>query len=154
VFDLRGELREYHADIQCEQRLVVLDGPEELVLTNVGTLPAFYTTLGITNGDPTNSLFNESYLCLTDSNNNVLYNGPLSGASSLSFHDSIPVSAAAGNQLIDWVTIYAGNGSSQCGAVTHAYDTGVTGSNPAAASLTNDAMGQSIDPTFTFTFTA
>ena len=24
-------------------------GPEELVLTNVGTLPAFYTTLGITN---------------------------------------------------------------------------------------------------------
>ena len=129
-------------------------GPEELVLTNVGTLPAFYTTLGITNADPSNALASEAYLCLTDSNNNVLYNGPFSGASSLSFHDSIPVSAAAGNQLIDFVSIYAGSGSSQCGAVTTPYHTGVTGSNPAAPSLTNDAMGQSIDPTFTFTFTA
>ena len=96
----------------------------------------------------------ESYLCLTDSNNNVLYNGPFSGASSLSFHDSIPVSAAAGNQLIDYVTIYAGTGSNQCGAVTTPFQTGITGSNPGAASLTNAAMGQSIDPTFTFTFTA
>ncbi|MGC1238339.1 MAG: hypothetical protein WA860_06080 [Acidimicrobiales bacterium] len=129
-------------------------GPEELVLTNVGTLPAFYTTLGITNADGPNTLASESYLCLTDSNNNVLYNGLLSGASSLSFHDSIPVSQAAGNQLIDYVTIYAGNGSSQCGAVTTPYWTGITGSNPAALSLTNAAMGQSIDPTFTFTFTA
>ena len=129
-------------------------GPEELVLTNVGTLPAFYTTLGITDALAPNSLANESYLCLTDSNNNVLYNGLFSGASSLSFHDSIPVSAAAGNQLIDYVTIYAGSGSSQCGSVTTPYHTGVTGSNPSALSLTNPAMGQSIDPTFTFTFTA
>lgn len=129
-------------------------GPQELVLTNVGTLPAFYTTLGITDSLTTNTLASESYLCLTDSNNNVLYNGPFSGASSLSFHDSIPVSAAAGNQLIDYVTIYAGNGSSQCGAVTKPFQTGVTGANPGAASLTNDAMGESIDPTFTFTFTA
>ena len=129
-------------------------GPEELVLTNVGTLPAYYTTLGITNAYAANTLTSESYLCLTDSNNNVLYNGPFSGASSLSFHDSIPVSAAAGNQLIDYVTIYAGTGSSQCGAVTTPFQTGITGSNPGAASLTNAAMGQSIDPTFTFTFTA
>jgi hypothetical protein len=129
-------------------------GPEELVLTNVGTLPAFYTTLGIADAWTSNTLASEAYLCLTDSNNNVLYNGPFSGASSLSFHDSIPVSAAAGNQLIDYVTIYAGSGSSQCGAVTTAYQVGVTGSNPAAPSLTNAAMGQSIDPTFTFTFTA
>jgi hypothetical protein len=129
-------------------------GPEELVLTNVGTLPAFYTTLGITDADAANTLSSESYLCLTDSNNNVLYNGPFSGASTLSFHDSIPVSAAQGNQLIDYVTIYAGTGSSQCGAVTKPFSTGVTGSNPAAPSLTNAAMGQSLDPTFTFTFTA
>jgi len=129
-------------------------GPQELVLTNVGTLPAFYTTLGITDALPTNTLASESYLCLTDSNNNVLYNGLFSGASSLSFHASIPVIASAGNQLIDYVTIYAGSGSSQCGGVTTPFHTGVTGSNPAALSLTNLAMGQSIDPTFTFTFTA
>jgi hypothetical protein len=129
-------------------------GPEELVLTNVGTLPAFYTSLGIADAWTTNTLASESYLCLTDSNNNVLYNGLLSGVSSLSFHDSIPVSGAGGNQLIDYMTIYAGSGSSQCGAVTAPFQTGVTGSNPAALSLTNAAMDQSIDPTFTFTFTA
>jgi hypothetical protein len=129
-------------------------GPEELILTNVGTLPAFYTTLGIADAWTTNSLYNESYLCLTDSNNNVLYNGPISGATSLSFHDSIPTDPGAGNYLEDLVTIYAGSGSSQCGAVTKPFAAGVTGANPAAPSLTNDAEGQSIDPTFTFTFTA
>jgi hypothetical protein len=128
-------------------------GPEELVLTNEGTLPAFYTNLGITDAWTPNTLYNESYLCLMDSNNNVLYNGLLSGAGSISFHDSIPVSQAAGNQLIDYATIYAGSGVSPCGSAT-AWQTPTPGVNSAALSLTNDAMGQSIDPTFTFTFTA
>ncbi|MEO9181734.1 MAG: hypothetical protein ABI298_08815 [Acidimicrobiales bacterium] len=129
-------------------------GVQQIVLTNVCTLPAYYTSLGITNASGANAFSNEAYLCLTDSNNNVLYNGLFSGASTIAEHDSIPVSAAAGNTLVDDVTVYAGTGSSQCGAVTTPYHTGVTGSNPAAQSLNNDAMGQSIDPTFTFTFTA
>jgi len=129
-------------------------GPEELVLTNLGTLPATYTSLDIADAWTPNTLSSEAYLCLTDSNNNVLYNGPFSGVSPFTFNDPIPTDPGAGNQLIDYVTIYAGDGSSQCGAVTTPWQTGVTGSNPAAPSLTNDAMGQSIDPTFTFTFTA
>jgi hypothetical protein len=128
-------------------------GPQEIVLTNVGTLSAFWTTLGITNGDGANALSNQAYLCLMDVNGNVLYNGLFSGASSLSEHDPIPTSAAAGNTLINYATIYAGTGSSPCGGAAPFGDA-TAGPNPAAQTLTNAAMGESIDPTFTFTFTA
>jgi hypothetical protein len=129
-------------------------GPQELVLTNVGTLSAFYTNLAITDAWTPNTLYSESYLCLMDSNNNVIYNGLISGAGSIAFHDPIPTDPAAGNQLIDYATIYAGTGASPCGGTAPWATPVVPGSNPAALSLTNAAEGQSIDPTFTFTFTA
>jgi len=129
-------------------------GPEPIYVTNNGTLPAFWTGIGITDqGTGDSDLASESYLCLQDSNQNVLYNGPFSSAPTIDEHDSIPTSAAAGNFIISYVTFYAGPTTVEpCG------DNGPFGAdsstmNPAASSLVNAAEGETMEPTFTFTFT-
>ena len=129
-------------------------GPEPIYVTNNGTLPAFWTGIGMTDqGTGDSALASESYLCLQDSNYNVLYNGPFSSASTFPEHDSIPTSAGAGNYILTYVTFYAGPTSVEpCG------DNGPFGAdgstmNPAAASLDNAAEGETMQPTFTFSFT-
>jgi hypothetical protein len=129
-------------------------GPEPIYVTNNGTLPAFWTGIGMTDqGTGDSSLASESYLCLQDSNHNVLYNGPFSSASTFPEHDSIPTSAGAGNYILTYVTFYAGPTTVEpCGDnIPFGVDTSTT--NPAALSLGNEAEGETMQPTFTFSFT-
>ncbi len=129
-------------------------GPEPIYVTNNGTLPAFWTGIGITDqGTGDSALASESYLCLQDSNYNVLYNGPFSSASTFAEHDSIPTSAAAGNFILTYVTFYAGPTTVEPCGDNGPFGTDPAGMNPAASSLGNEAEGETMEPTFTFSFT-
>jgi hypothetical protein len=90
---------------------------------------------------------------LQDSNHNVLYNGPFSSAPTIDEHDSIPTSAAAGNYILTYVTFYAGPTTVEPCGDNGPFGADSSTTNPAASSLVNAAEGETMEPTFTFTFT-
>jgi len=129
-------------------------GPEPIYVTNNGTLPAFWTGIGITDqGTGDSNLASESYLCLQDSNHNVLYNGPFSLAPTIDEHDSIPTSAAAGNFILSYATFYAGPTTLEPCGDNGPFGTDSSTIEPCGFVSCQRGRGETMEPTFNFTFT-
>jgi len=139
----------------------------EVTMTNTGNIPTTFSSIQMTatHGSSASSavLLNEMNVCIQGKDASggpwVEGNGPLTTA--LNLHPSVvenPVKLAPGESATYWVNFYAGQdslcgGISSSGSHTAAAWEGVSGSYTTPASLTNDAMGGSVTPTLTWSFT-
>jgi len=134
-------------------------GDQLVEMSNVGNIPATESTLtvtGVTTIGADNTLLDGLQLCVATNNNVVVYNGPLTTASStspLTYYGGLTIAAGSADYYI--VNVYAGNEPTICGndgASAYA-DTYGSDSTSSSASLGNGAQGEAVEYSLTVGYT-
>jgi hypothetical protein len=123
-------------------------GDQPITIKNTGNIPANETLDAFSNGDGSDALSSEAYLCVVDQFGYVDYNGLFSGATSVIFGPGNPI--AAGSSVTFTANIYAGSETTACGSSAHG--TQAVSGTSTAPSLTNTAEGNVMAPTLTLSF--